>query len=197
MQRRLIEAGLGDRALRIVRHDDLRDAAKGGQRISLGAHPVGRGLAPGRLHISKRRCAKAGHKNLRLVGLASARIDHDRDRCAGKVDEHFLAGLVGLAHRWRQFLGEGAEQVAKSRIAITVRIGFVIFLPDQRLGHVRSLQILMDRRPIRLGLAAHPAHGAFARLNEQPRRQGLIGQRFVQRPFKAGRRRPLNRRLNR
>src|SRR5258705_3296590 len=73
---------------------------------------------------------------------------------AGVIDEQPLAGRVRLPHRRRQLRFKAAIELAKPRIAVTAGIGGDIFIPDDHQGDVLALQLPMNRRPIRLSVAA-------------------------------------------
>ena len=108
---------------------------------------------------SEARRAEHGDKDLRLADFAGQPVDDDRNSIAGVIDEQPLAGRVRLPHRRRQLRFKAAIELAKPRIAVTAGIGGDIFIPDDHQGDVLALQLPMNRRPIRLGVAAMAPFG--------------------------------------
>ena len=120
----------------------------------MGVDPVGQRLRPARVRKSEARRAEHGDEDLRLAHFAGQPVDDDRHAVAGVIDEQPLAGRMRLPHRRRQLRFKAAIEFAKPRIAVTAGIGGDIFVPDDHQGDVLALQLPMDRRPIRLGVAA-------------------------------------------
>ena len=97
----IVEASLGDARLEVVGNDLTGNAAEEGEGPAMGADPVGQGLAPGRLGICVAGGAEDGDEDLGLADLAGGAVDH-LESCAGVIDEHLVAGHMGLAHGRRE-----------------------------------------------------------------------------------------------
>src|SRR3954468_6860828 len=82
---------------------------------------------------------------------------------ATSVDEHFVAGGMVLAHHRREAPFELAEQVAKPAVAIPIRVGVSVLLPQHRQIDPGPLQFARERSPIWLDPPAHPRPHAGAR----------------------------------
>ena len=156
---RIVETSLDDGGLGIVRHEQMRNAADHLEGTDMGVDPVGQRLRPARMRKSEARRAEHGDEDLRLADFAGQPVDDDRNPIAGVIDEQPLAGRVRLPHRRRQLRFKAAIELAKPRIAVTARIGGDIFIPDDHQGDVLALQLPMNRRPIRLGVAAMTPFG--------------------------------------
>ena len=89
---RIVETGLDDRGLGIVRHEQMRNAADRLERVDVGVDPVGQRLRPARLRKGEARRAEHGDEDLRLADLAGQPVDDDRHPVAGVIDEQPLAG---------------------------------------------------------------------------------------------------------
>ena len=181
---RIVEAGLDDGGLGIVRHEQMRNAADRLEGAHMGVDPVGERLRPARVRKGEARRAEHGDEDLRLADFAGQPVDDDRNPVAGVIDEQPLAGRVRLPHRRRQLRFKAAIELAKPRIAVTAGIGGDIFVPDDQQRDVLALQLPMDRRPIRLGVAAMapfaPAIGVKRRL------QFAVAHPLRQRPSQPG-----------
>ena len=127
-------------------------------------------------------------EDLRRPDLAGAGVDQI-DGLAGVIDEHALAGGMGLAHRRRQPALPGAVQLAPAAVAIAVRLALPVLLPQQHQRDAGPAQLVMDVGPIGLGLAPLALLAAVAGI--QHRLQHPVGQRRRQRPAQARRRGPL------
>jgi hypothetical protein len=175
----VVERGLVDTGLEVVRHDEPRHAAEPAEHAHMGADPVGQGLRPRRLGIGEARGAEHGDEDLRLADDAGRAVD-DGDLLAGIVDEHLVAGRVILPHDRREPPLERAEQIAEPAVAIALRVGLAILLPQQHQIDAGPLQLAGERRPVRLRSAAKaPLH---AGAGEQPLLERDIGQLGRQRP---------------
>src|ERR1700719_3693526 len=73
-----------------------------------------------------------------------------------------------LAHHRRKPPFELAEQIAEPAVAVTVRLGLPIFLPQHHQAHARAVELARQRSPIRLAASAQ------ARLRAAPREQSLF-----------------------
>jgi hypothetical protein len=78
--------------------------------------PIRQLLAPHRLGIAKARRAQDSDKDQHWDDFARETIDHLASS-AGQVDEYFLAGEMGLAHRRLQPARPNAVQIAEPGIA--------------------------------------------------------------------------------
>ena len=103
---RLVEAGLDDGDLGVVRHQQLRHAADRLEGAGMGADPVAEPLRPGRLGVGEVRGAQDRDEDLRRPGLAGQPVDDHRHRVAGIIDEQLVAAGMGLAHRHRQLAAQ-------------------------------------------------------------------------------------------
>ena len=155
----VVETGLDDGRLGIIRHQQMWNAADCREGMDMGVDPVGKRLRPARMRKSEARRAEHRDKDLHLVDFAGQPINNDRNPIAGVIDEQTLAGRVRVSHRRRQLRFKAAIELAKPRIAVTAGIGGDIFIPDDHQGDVLALQLPMNRRPIRLGVAAMAQFG--------------------------------------
>src|SRR5207248_167374 len=60
----------------------------------------------------------------------------DRDGGSRPIDEQLHAGFVLVAQPHILFAAPALEQLAEARVAIAVRVGLTVLLPEQLLGHV-------------------------------------------------------------
>ena len=130
----IVEAGLDDGGLRVVRHDEFGYAADRLEGAHVGVDPVGQRLRPGRLGEGEARRAQHRDEDLRHADLAGEPVNDDRNAVAGVIDEQPLAGGVRLAHRHRQRLLEGPVQLAEPRVAVAARAGGDVFVPQDQTG---------------------------------------------------------------
>ena len=101
---------------------------------------VARGLGPGVAAGAER-----GHEQRRLPSLAGVTVIN-RNRRARPIDEHLLARLVLLAQHHVELRAPALVQLAEPRVAIAIRIGLPVFLPQQLQRHVlAAAQLLVDR----------------------------------------------------
>jgi hypothetical protein len=156
-----------------------------------GGDPVAERLRPARLGVGEVRGAEDGDKDLRRPGFAGQSIDEYRHRVAGVVDEQLVAAGVGLTHRHRQPRCPAAVQLAKAGIAVPVRAALDVLVPQHRQRDVLALQLAMNLRPIRLGIATMTLLGADR--SEEPRLQQCVGHLGRQRPDEPRRRKSLQR----
>ena len=147
-------AGLDHRDLGVVWNQQLGHAAEESEGGIVALDPVGELLSPGRTGERQARAAQYRHEQVGIAFLASPAVDHDRHRVAGIVDEHLLAAGVALAHDQRQSAFPAPEQVAPSAVPIAVRMGSVVFLPEDLQGDVLALQLARHHRPVRFRLLA-------------------------------------------
>jgi hypothetical protein len=68
---------------------------------------------------------------------------------AGVIDEH-----MGLAHREREFVLPTSIQLAKTGVAVALRIALDVLVPEKRQRAVLALELAMHARPVRLDLLA-------------------------------------------
>src|SRR5436190_11267109 len=69
-----------------------------------------------------------------LLGTAARVVD--RDSGSRPIDKQFLAGLVFLAQHHVLLPAPALKQLTETRIAIAVRVGLPVLLPEQLLGQV-------------------------------------------------------------
>ena len=185
----IVERGLVDAALQVVRDDELGHAAMEAEHAHMGFDPIRQGLGPGRFGIGQVGGAEYGDEDLGVADLAGERID-DRQLLAGVIDEDLVAGDVMLAHGRRQAALEGAKQIAEARVAVSVRMVREIFLVQDGDADARPLELLDQVGPIRLRPAARADPGA--RPGEQLLLEGSVGQVLRQGPDQPGRLGPLD-----
>ena len=184
VQPRLVPVGTIDADLRVVRDQLRRHAAHEGERARMGPDPVGQRLGPGRLGVGVAGGAQRGDEHLRLAHLAGPPVD-DLDRLAGIVDEQALAGRVRLPHGRRQPALPGAVELAPAAVAIAVRFGGAVLLPQQHERHAGPAQLAVDMGPVRLRLPPEALLAAPAGIEH--RLQHAFAQRLRQRPSKPRR----------
>ena len=88
---RIVKAGLDDGGLRIVRHEQLRDAADRLERTHMGVDPVGERLRPARVREGEARGAEHGDEDLRHADFPGEPVNDDRNPVARVIDEQPLA----------------------------------------------------------------------------------------------------------
>jgi hypothetical protein len=181
VDRRLVEAGLGDARAQIVGHHHRRDSAHESEGARVRADPIGQALRPGGLGIAVARRAEHGDEQLRRSHFARASIDH-RERRAGVIDEHALASDVALPHGRRQPRLPGAVALTEPAIAVAVGVDRAMLLPQQLQRYARPAQLAVHRSPVRL---RPPIPGRHCRRREEPDLQRLVRQLFQQRPREA------------
>ena len=125
---RVVERGLVDRALEIVRHQQPWRHTPEPEHAHVRADPVRQRLRPGRLGIGQAGGAQHGDEDLRRAHLARHRVG-DRHQLAGVVDKRLVPGLVLLAHGRRQPPLELAEQLAEPAVGIALRVNRPVLLP--------------------------------------------------------------------
>jgi hypothetical protein len=128
-------------------------------------------------------------EDLCRADLAGQAVDDHRHRVAGVIDEQLVAAGMDLPHRHRKPRLPAPVEFAETRVAVTGRLLFDVFVPQDRQCDVLALQLAVDLRPIRLGLAAVPLLGADGA--EKPGFQHRIGNLGGQRPAQTGGSNPL------
>lgn len=184
VEARLVPVGAGDADLWIVRHQLRRHTADEGERAGVRADPVGQRLGPARFGVGVAGGAYHSDEDLGLPDLAGAPVDQF-DRLPG--DEQALARGMRLPHGRRQPALPAPIELAPAAVAVAVGRGLPVLLPQQHQGDAGTAQLVMDVRPIRLGLAPQAALGAGAGIEH--RLQHSLAQRCWQRPVKFRRRR--------
>ena len=130
----IVETGLDDRGLRIVRHQQMRNAADGLKGAHMGVDPVGQCLRPARVRKREARRAEHGDKDLRVPDFPGQPVDYDRDAVARVIDEQPLAGDMRLAHRHGQTTFPFPVEIAKPRVAIAAGMAARYILPRGSTG---------------------------------------------------------------
>jgi hypothetical protein len=97
---RFVPVGAIGPDLRVVGHQLRRHIAHEGERPDMGADPIRQALRQRRLGIGVVGGAHSRDEDLRRADLAGAGVDQI-DGLSGIVDEHPLAGGMGLVHRRR------------------------------------------------------------------------------------------------
>ena len=140
----LVAAGLDDRALEIIRHQQRRHRAHVLKGPDVRGDPVRQRLGPGRFDVRIVRGAEHADEDLRLADLAGAAVD-DRARVAAVVDEQLVAGAVHLAHRARQPAAELVVVEAELAVAVgALAVHRLVLVPQQLQRHALALELLMD-----------------------------------------------------
>ena len=188
---RLVEAGLDDGDLGVVRHQQFGHAAERCEGSGMGADPVGQCLGPARLGIGEVGGAHDGDENLRRTDLAGQPVDDHRHRVAGVIDKQLVAADVGLPHRDRQPRRPAAVQLAEARIAIPLGAALDVLVPQHRQGDVLALELAVNLSPIGLDVTPMALLGAGGR--EQRRLQRGVGHLRRQWPAQPGTRQSLQR----
>src|SRR5437016_768604 len=86
---------------------------------------------------------------MRLVHGTTARVV-DRDGGSRPIDEQLLAGLVFLSQHHVLLAPPALKQLAETGIAIAIRVGLPVLLPEQLLGQVwMQLPLLVKLGKIR------------------------------------------------
>ena len=161
---------------------------KASARTCEPSHPVRQRLCPARLGVGVAGGAHHGDEDLRRSDLASVCVVQ-LDSLPGIIDEHAFAGGVGLPHRRRQPAPPAAVELAPAAITVAVGRRLLVLLPQQHQGDAGTAQLMMDVRPIRLGLAPHAALTAGAGVEH--RLQHPVAQRCRQRPAQRRRRKTV------
>ena len=133
----LVATGLADECTRIVRHDQLRNAAVEAQRAGHCAKPGAHALVRCCAGEGVARRAHGGDEHLRAgsVGQLEGR--------AGVVDEELLAGASLLTHRALERLGEGLVVAAELGVGPgpLAFVGRPVLGPQQHQRHALAAQL--------------------------------------------------------
>lgn len=192
---RIVEARLDDSRLGIVRHDQRRHAADRLERADMSADPIGQALRPGRLRIGQARGAQHRDEDLRSAPLTGEAIDHHRDAVARIVHEQLVAGGVRLAHRHRQAAFPGPVEFTEAAIAVAIRLGGDVFLPEDRQRYMLALELAVNGRPV--GLRSPPLAWLGAGPGKQPLLQNRVRNVVRKRPAQSRRLVPADRQPHR
>src|SRR4051812_14087626 len=118
---RFVSTGRGDPGLEVVADDRLRYPAEERNRIDVSPDPVRQPLAEAGFDIGVVRGPQNRDEDLGLAHLSGDRIEH-RHGVAGKVHEQLVARRMGLAHGRRDAAAPFAVEIAKSTVAVAVRM---------------------------------------------------------------------------
>jgi len=118
-------------------------------KLANAPDPIRQRLCPARLGVGEVRRAEGRDKDLCSPYLSGRTVDQ-LHRLPGIIDEHPLAGRMGLAHRRRQAPAPRGIELAEPTVAISFRLPSSILLPNQQQGDVRPTQLGMHPRPVRL-----------------------------------------------
>jgi hypothetical protein len=145
IQIRIVAVRLGHTGLGVVGNHQRRNAAKVLEGMHVRAQPrlhllIARGLGPG-----VGTGAERGHEQGSLPGQAGVPVVH-RNRRAGPIHKHLLAGFVLLPQHHIEFRAPTLVQLAEARVAVALRVPLPVFLPQQLQRHVlAAAQLLVDR----------------------------------------------------
>ena len=178
---RLVAARRRDPGLEIVAHERLRHPAQEGERIHMGADPVGQRLAQARLREGVVRCPQDRDEDLGGAHLPGEPVEH-RHGIAGKIHEQLLAGRVGLPHGRRDAVAPFDVEIAEPAVAVAVGMQAPVLLPQQRQRHAAAAQLRMDMPPLRQRLRSRRV---VARRREQLALQRRVVEPLRYRPGDA------------
>ena len=178
---RLVAARRRDPGLEIVADERLRHPTQEGERIDMGADPVGQRLAEAGLGEGVVRCPQHRDEDLGGTHLPGEPVEH-RHGIAGEVHEQLLAGHVGLPHGRRDAVAPFDVEVAEPAVAVAVGMMAAIFLPQQRQRHAAAAQLGVDMPPFRQRLRSRRV---VAGRREQLALQRRIVELFRDRPGDA------------
>ena len=182
----VVERGLVDGALEIVRHQQARRRPEKAEHADMGTDPVRQRLRPSRLGVGQAGGAEHGDEDLRHAHLAGGPVD-DWHLLAGVVHERLVTGHMLLAHRRRQPPFKLPEQLAETAVRIALRVRRPVFLPKHQQIDPGTLEFAHKGRPVRLGM--EPSPGSDPGVDEQPRHQALVGHVRCEGPADPGGRR--------
>ena len=120
----LVEAGLLDAALKIVRRKDMRGASKVLEGAHMRSDPVGQALGEAGFGAGKVRVPPHCHKQMRPDQFAGLRIDEVQP--VAIVHEYLLAGAVFLAHAVVALAAPTVVVLAELRIRVAVGMLFLV-----------------------------------------------------------------------
>ena len=169
----VVERGLVDAALEIVRHQKTWRGPIEPKHADVRANPVRQGLRPGCLGIGQVRCAQHGDENLRHAHFTGERVD-DRHPLAGIVDERFVSGDVGLAHRRRQAALKRPVQLTEAAVTVCLWMNRGVLFPQDQQADPRPLHLAHQQSPVRFGMTASARF--IAGRGKQTLFQRLVGQ---------------------
>ena len=145
---------MGDGGFQVIRHHDLGHAAEILERPDMGTGPAPQILP--RRSFGKRIAAGAqhGHEHGSRMDFAGRGIVY-RNRRAGVIDEHLLAGAVCLPQYQIELLQPTPVQIAEPAVTIAVRVALAPFLPDQLQRQILvALQFFVNAAPVRFRMFA-------------------------------------------
>ena len=143
----IVQTGLDDAGLEIVRHDLRRHPAEVGEGAAVRANPVGQRLRPGRLGVGVAGGAQGGDEDLGRADLAGKAVDH-LEGGAGIIDEHLLAGHMALTHGRGEPALPGTVEFAEPAVAVAVPMDRAVLFPQQGQRDAGPLQLAMQHRPV-------------------------------------------------
>jgi hypothetical protein len=147
------------------------------------ADPIRQALGQRRLGVGVAGGAHRRDEDLGRPDLAAAAVDQI-DALAGVIDEHALAGRMGLPHCRRQTAFPGAVKLAPAAVAVAAGLPLPILLPQQHQGDARPAPLVMDMAQSGSALLSLP--GAVPGIEH--RLQHAVGQGRRQWPAQTGRR---------
>jgi hypothetical protein len=174
-----------DGGLQVIRDHDLGHAAEELEGPHMRTDPAPQVLPGGGLHEGIAAGAQHGDEHGGRARFTTLRVVN-RNGGAGVIHEQLLAGAVFLPQHQVELLQPAPVEIAKTAIAIAVRIVLAALLPDQLQGQVFvRLQLLMNPGPVRLRVfPPKRRHGALRK--QRPLHLGIIPV-WRQRPPDSGR----------
>ncbi len=138
----------------------------------VGGDPRGEILRARRFGVDQ--TARAQHADKQLDGdlCPGGGVDQVRP-LAREIDKQLLAGAMHLTHRRLEAASPLPIALAKLAVGVAVRMLRAIFLPEQRQGDARLLQLLVQGGPIGQGAVAR-------RGNHRPRKEPRFERPIVQ-----------------
>ena len=182
IDRRFVEARLGDAGFEIVRDDLRRDTAEETKGALVGTTPVRQRLCQGCLGISIAGGSQHGDKQLAGVHFAGSSVN-ELNRLTGIIDEHALTGRMRLTHGGRQAAFPLSVAIAELTVAVTIRMDGAVLLPQQHQRDGPFAQLAVEICPVRLR-TRFPA--SLVRCSKQALLQRCIVQIVRHRPAETG-----------
>ena len=180
----IVAAGFRHAGLGVVGHHQLRNALIELESPHVCADPACQLLVAGGLGVGVGAGSQYRDEQMRLLHGTAARVV-DRDGGSRPIDEQLLAGLVFLAQHHILLPAPALVQLAETGVAIAVRVGLPVLLPEQLLGQVWMHLPLL----VKLGEVRHRQHGRASpwRTAEQGSLQPLFVPILPKRPRDSGR----------
>jgi len=127
---RLISAWVGYTGFEVVRNEDLGNTAEELEGVNMGSDPEREFLGRGGLCKGVAAGAEGGDKDLSLGDFSGVRID-DGNGLSAVVDKELLSGPMLLSERDIELVSPLPIEVAELAVLIPVRIGLLVFVPEE------------------------------------------------------------------